>query len=140
MDNTPLPLDAVESDHLRSVALTLGIPLGVFGAHRFYVGKTGTGVLQLLSIGGLGLWWLYDMILIMMGEFRDEQGRRVSRWVRDETADRLMGNRTAVNARLTEELEGVQTEVRELAERVDFLERLLAQVREKGQLAGEKRP
>jgi TM2 domain-containing membrane protein YozV len=55
--------------------------LGVFGAHRFYAGKFGTGVLQLLTLGGLGLWMLGDLILIVTGHFKDAEGRRVSEWV-----------------------------------------------------------
>jgi TM2 domain-containing membrane protein YozV len=49
----------------------------VFGAHRFYVGKTGTGIAQLLTLGGLGLWMLYDLILILTAQFRDVDDRRV---------------------------------------------------------------
>ncbi|HET7397859.1 MAG TPA: TM2 domain-containing protein [Intrasporangium sp.] len=44
--------------------------LGVLGVHRFDVGKAGTGVLQLLTAGGLGIWWLVDFILIVVGSFR----------------------------------------------------------------------
>lgn len=65
-------------------ALTTGLLcllLGVFGAHRFYVGKVGTGLLQLCTIGGLGLWWLFDVILIVTGQFRDKEGYRVTEWL-----------------------------------------------------------
>jgi hypothetical protein len=54
--------------------------LGVFGVHRFYVGKVGTGLLQLFTIGGLGIWWLIDMILILTGSFRDGDGRKIGVW------------------------------------------------------------
>ena len=44
------------SDKSRGVALALAIVLGVFGGHRFYVGKTGTGILMAATLGGDGLW------------------------------------------------------------------------------------
>ena len=54
--------------------------LGVLGAHRFYVGKIGTGVLQLLTVGGLGIWALVDLIMIACGAFKDKQGRPIMQW------------------------------------------------------------
>jgi hypothetical protein len=59
-------------------AALLCLMLGVFGAHRFYVGRTGTAFAQLFTLGGLGLWMLFDLILILTGQFRDEDGRRVT--------------------------------------------------------------
>jgi len=61
-------------------ALLLCFFLGVFGAHRFYVGKIGTGVLELLTLGGFGIWWLVDMILILTGTFRDGDGQKITEW------------------------------------------------------------
>ncbi len=48
--------------------------LGALGVHRFYVGKIGTGILQLFTLGGLGIWVLVDFIIIATGSFRDKQG------------------------------------------------------------------
>lgn len=110
------------SDKSRGVALALGIPLGVFGAHRFYVGKIGTGLLQLCTLGGLGLWYLYDLILIAAGEFRDEEGRKVSQWDPNEGPALAAG----VPRELMEEIDTIRREVAELSERMDFTERLLA--------------
>ena len=120
-----------ESDRTRGTALALHIPLGIFGAHRFYVGKIGTGILQLCTFGGMGLWWLYDLILIITGEFRDADGRPLVSWTREE---RDTARRLPADPRIAEEVETLQTEMHELAERVDFLERMLAQARERGAL------
>ncbi len=110
------------SDKSRTVALVLGLMLGVFGAHRFYVGKFGTGLLMLCTAGGLGIWYLIDNIMIAAGGFRDNEGRRVLRWD-PETADELAG----VPKELLDELYALRTEMNELHERVDFNERLLAE-------------
>ena len=64
----------------RLVAVLLCFFLGVFGAHRFYVGKIGTGVLMLVTVGGLGIWALIDLIFVVIGSFRDKEGRLVFRW------------------------------------------------------------
>ena len=48
--------------------------LGGLGVHRFYVGKVGSGILQLLTLGGLGIWSLIDLIMIITGNFRDKDG------------------------------------------------------------------
>ena len=51
--------------------------LGALGVHRFYVGKIGTGVLQLLTFGGLGIWAMIDFIMIVVGAFKDGEGRPI---------------------------------------------------------------
>lgn len=51
--------------------------LGIFGAHRFYVGKIKTGVVQLLTLGGLGVWCLIDFIIIITGNFKDKEGNKL---------------------------------------------------------------
>lgn len=49
--------------------------LGTLGIHRFYVGKIGTGILMILTLGGLYIWQLIDLILIIVGQFHDKQQR-----------------------------------------------------------------
>lgn len=53
------------------------ILLSPLGIHRMYVGKVGTGILFLLTCGGLGLWWLIDLILLVVGAFTDANGAKV---------------------------------------------------------------
>lgn len=47
--------------------------LGSLGIHRFYVGKIWTGLLMLLTVGGLGLWVLVDLMFIVNNKFEDKQ-------------------------------------------------------------------
>ncbi|MDH5785824.1 MAG: TM2 domain-containing protein [Chromatiales bacterium] len=54
--------------------------LGMFGAHRFYVGKIGTAILQIVTLGGLGIWVLIDWIMIMIGSFTDKEGNKLTEW------------------------------------------------------------
>lgn len=51
--------------------------LGGLGVHRFYVGKVGTGILQLITVGGCGIWTLIDFIIIAVGNFTDADGKRI---------------------------------------------------------------
>jgi len=54
--------------------LILCILLGGLGVHRFYVGKVGTGIIMLLTLGGLGIWQLIDIIRIAIQKFKDSDG------------------------------------------------------------------
>lgn len=56
------------------VTLLLCLFLGGLGAHRFYVGKVGTGILQLITLGGCGIWTLIDLIMILTEKFKDKDG------------------------------------------------------------------
>jgi hypothetical protein len=122
------PLPETISPRSRTATLLLGIFTGFVGGHRFFAGKIGTGLLMTCTLGGLGLWWLADLIVIGTGEFTDKQGRRIVNWAPDE--DR-MSARFGPDPRLGEEMEQLRGEVYDLQERVDFLERTLAQVRER---------
>jgi len=53
--------------------------VGIFGVHRFYVGKIGTGVLMLITLGGLGIWFLVDLILVVTGQFTNKDGQKIPR-------------------------------------------------------------
>jgi serine/threonine protein kinase/TM2 domain-containing membrane protein YozV len=61
-----------------------GMFLGIFGIHRFYVGKIGTGILWLLTFGLFGIGQIVDIIMIFVGQFKDCHGRRVTIWIEDD--------------------------------------------------------
>ena len=66
----------------QGVAILLCFFLGLFGAHRFYVGKTKTGIVQAVTLGGLGIWALLDFIFLVCGRFKDAQGDEIANMLR----------------------------------------------------------
>jgi TM2 domain-containing membrane protein YozV len=64
----------IKSEKSFVAALLLCVFFGGFGIHRFYVGKIGTGILQLITLGGLGVWSLIDLVVIIVSKFKDKHG------------------------------------------------------------------
>lgn len=69
------------SDKKRLLAIILCSAFGVFGAHRFYAGKPRTAKTMLFTIGGFGIWYVIDLLLVLFGEFTDGEGRKISEWL-----------------------------------------------------------
>jgi len=129
-DETSLPARRV-SEQSRSVALVLAIFGGWVGLHRFYTGRWKTGLAMAATMGGLGIWWIYDLVLIGAGEFRDADALRLSAW---ETGQTVRSVATRDVELLTERVDAMERELGEMAERLDFTERMLTKERERRSL------
>src|SRR3989449_9673682 len=90
-----------------------------------------------LALGGMGIWYLSDIIVVAAGDFRDGDGRRVARWeVSDAVRDAVTGPSASERrvSDLEDRLLGLESQVGELAERLDLPERVLAPARGRGSL------
>lgn len=75
------------SEKSRLITFLLCWLFGLFGGHRFYVGKTGTGLIWLFTLGCLGIGVLVDLIMILLGKFYDAQNKPVLVWFRNCDAE-----------------------------------------------------
>jgi TM2 domain-containing membrane protein YozV len=66
-----------EKDYLAT--LLLSIFVGMLGVDRFYLGNVGTGILKLVTIGGLGIWFVLDIFLIATKQMKDSEGKIVDK-------------------------------------------------------------
>jgi TM2 domain-containing membrane protein YozV len=129
------PAAPQSSARSRGVALVLGFLAGPFGLHRFYAGRIESGIWMAVTLGGLGIWWLYDIVMLIAGEFRDVDGLPLREWGPAEVAVGRGGVDSRQVGQLTEQLEQMERQLGELAERMDFTERLLTQQRERDRLS-----
>jgi hypothetical protein len=65
----------VTSERSWWITFWLSLLLGWAGADRFYLGSALLGLLKFFTIGGAGLWWLTDFVLLLLGHVKDEEGR-----------------------------------------------------------------
>ena len=111
------------SERSRGVALGLAVLGGPFGLHRFYTGRIQSGIWMCLTLGGMGIWYLYDVVVVAAGDFHDCDGRRVARWeVSDAAAGPGASDRRVTD--LEDRMLGLESQVGELTERLDFAEQI----------------
>jgi len=131
-DDDPLPARRPgPSEQSRGVALVLAIFGGWAGMHRFYVGRWKSGIAMAVTMGGLGMWWVYDLVLIGAGEFRDSNTRKLASWEPGATATPLPSRDAEL---LSERVDALERELGEMAERLDFTERMLTKERDRRSL------
>jgi hypothetical protein len=140
---TPLPYDDERegdalpatrprvSEQSRGVALVLAIFGGWVGLHRFYTGRWKTALGMAFTMGGFGVWWVYDLILIGSGEFRDANQLRLSSWETTHGPRALPSREVEV---LMERVDTLERDLGEMAERLDFTERMLSKERDRRSL------
>jgi TM2 domain-containing membrane protein YozV len=49
----------------KTILIILSYVFGIFGADRFYLGCTGSGIAKLLTFGGFGIWYTIDLVFIL---------------------------------------------------------------------------
>lgn len=74
MSNQSFENQQAVSEKSKGVAAVLCFFLGALGVHRFYVGKIGTGILWLVTLGFCGIGEIVDFIMILCGSFTDKNG------------------------------------------------------------------
>ena len=70
---------ATKSEKSWWVTLWLSLFLGLFGADRFYLGYSLLSFAKLCTAGGVGYWWIGDLVYLLMGKMKDSEGRVVKR-------------------------------------------------------------
>lgn len=76
VNNVPVNILKYKKRHYLA-AFFLSFMFGIFGVDRFYLGKVWTGILKLITIGGLGIWAIIDLSLVVSGAMRDKQGNEL---------------------------------------------------------------
>jgi len=63
----------------KTTTLIISLLLGELGIDRLYLGYTGLGILKLLTVGGCGIWYIIDIILILTDKMTDKNGNALEK-------------------------------------------------------------
>jgi TM2 domain-containing membrane protein YozV len=83
-ETTSVPSETEAKSFL--VTWLLSLLLGLLGVDRFYLGKVGTGLAKLFTLGGLGVWYLIDLILILANAAKDKNGLALEGYEKSKVA------------------------------------------------------
>ena len=61
---------AAAGEKSQIIAAILCFFLGGIGIHRFYLGYTWQGIVQIFTLGGCGVWALIDFVRILLGDLK----------------------------------------------------------------------
>jgi TM2 domain-containing membrane protein YozV/DNA-directed RNA polymerase subunit RPC12/RpoP len=76
----PVGQHGAESEKRILPTLLLCFFFGWAGVHRYYTGKIISGIIQLFTLGGLGIWASIDLVMIIIGAFKDKEGNKITQW------------------------------------------------------------
>lgn len=107
-------------------AWALSLFLGVIGVDRFYLGKVGTGILKLLTIGGFGIWYLIDLILILANVTKDKEGKKLQGY--DEKNNKMIAIGTTIGFYVLTSITGTITATVAMKELAPAIEKSVQQV------------
>jgi TM2 domain-containing membrane protein YozV len=75
---------ALEQNEISNKSRLITLLLSFLLVHRFYVGKVVSGFFFFFTAGGLGIWWIIDVIQILSGSFKDQFNKFVFNWEADK--------------------------------------------------------
>ncbi len=69
------------SDKKRLTAVLLNVFFGWMGGHRFYTGKIASATAMMFTMGGFGIVWFYDLVMLLAGSYKDKAEQPVTQWI-----------------------------------------------------------